>query len=98
MFVNGKSMRAVRFGEAVVPNECPIQLGASPRLHPPIGLSAELASLRLSSAACYAAAFTPDQTPEKDASTVALLNFGKRQDGQFTDVSGNGHHGLIGEE
>jgi hypothetical protein len=98
IFVNGKSMRAVRFGEDVEPNELPVQLGASPRLRPPIGLSAELAFLRLSSAACYAASFTPDQSPEKDASTVALVQFGKLHDGQFSDVSGNGHHGQIGDE
>ncbi len=96
IFVDGTPLKAVRFGEEILPNELPIQLGASPRLHPSIGLAAEMTVIRISNAARYSDTFTPAKTLTKDDATLALVRFDRPQDGRYSDLSGNGHDGRIG--
>lgn len=55
----------------------------------------EICAFRISTSKRYADTFEPPASLNKDAETIALLDFTKEQKGVIEDLTGNGHRGLI---
>jgi WD40 repeat protein len=103
LFVDGKLFGNLKVDRRIQAGKVPICIGAGGIIKDgivrdgPAGLHAELRGLRISSKARYAGPFDPPKKFDRDADTVALLDFSGRGT-KLGDLAGNHHGRIVGAE